>query len=593
MKRTFRRGNHAATHRKRVLMVGTASALLFAGAAAGVAPAITEGESGQESIEAQIERAVAAGTREVTITPGVYRRSSTLDLGKLDDFTVNASGVTIIQTRLVQALATGNASDLTVKGLTIDYDPLPFTQGRVTAVAPDGKSWMDVQISRGYSRRDVLPDRVTVFDPESRLPKSQTLGARVSWQNQADGIARSSSAHAARVGDIVTFAGGAEAGASFGITAGGTNTVFRDVKLHAAPGMGFMSSGGEGNMRLDGFQLVPGPPPPGGTEKPILSSTWDGIQFQSVKKGPTVENSTVVNAGDDSMSIQGIGTVNVVKTDGTTAWVAFADRYRMGKKGDRLQRFAGGPTATITSLARETDTAVTRLAGKRADYTYKVTLDRTSPWKAGEVVTDIDRMGNDFVFRNNRVDSSGRGFLLKARNGSIENNRIRGANAISVSTELASNSHANAGGKLVIKGNTFTSALWSGGGLWNSCQVGAVTFEGEGASERPFPDVTIEENVFQDIRGLNLNISELRNGTVRNNSFRSPQTAGYSATTNRCGIPKTSVVHVRESDGVAFTGNTVDRIGPLGKQAVTVDEKSVSGVTGLPQGVRVGNTPPR
>jgi hypothetical protein len=554
------------------------------------ADAIKLGQPGQLSIETQIARATAAGKKEVTILPGTYRRTSTLSLSRLNNFTINAYGVTIVQKRLVQAVSGGSARDLTVKGLTINYDPLPFTQGKVTKKSADGTS-MEVQIFQGYSRPEKLADRVTIWRPDVRLPKSQKLGASVSWVDRAAGIAQSNSAGSAVVGDIVTFAGGAASGAAYGITADGANTTLKDVTLHAAPGMGLMNSTGEGNMHLDNFRIVPGPPPPGATEKPILTSTWDAIQFQAVKKGPTIENSRIENAGDDSVSNPGIGVVNVRKVDGNTVWVDFdGNVYRVGKVGDRLQRWAGDTIATIKGMERETDSEITKLssASGRSDSMYRVTLDKPSPWAAGTQITDIDRMGNGFVFRNNYVDSSGRGFLVKARDGVIENNRIRGANAISVSSELWSESHANAGGHLTIRGNTFVSTLWSAGGLWNSCQVGTVSFEGESYSQRLFPDVTIENNTFEDIRGLNLNIANAKNVIVRNNLFKRSQQIGYDRKTgNKCSIPKTSVIHVRHSQNVTFSGNRIDRIGPFSVRQVTVDPASTSGITGLPDGVRV------
>ncbi|MEW2275519.1 RICIN domain-containing protein [Streptomyces griseofuscus] len=556
------------------------------------ADAVKLGPPGQMTIEAQIDRAVAQGRHDVTIEPGEYRRTSTLNLGTLSDFTIDAQGVRIVQTRLVEALFIGAAKNLTVNGLTIDYDPLPFTQGTVVAKSADGKS-MDVRISTGYARPDKLPDRVTIFDPRQRLPKSQKLGATVSWVDRSTGVARSSTgATAANVGDIVTFAGGPAGGPSDGIEIEGQNTTLKDVTLNAAPGMGLMSARGEGGTHLDGFQIVPGPPPPGATEKPILTTSWDAIQFQSVKKGPTVENSRVVNAGDDSFSIQGSKNVKVVKTAGSTVWLAFPDNsYRVGKAGDRLQRWAGDPVATIRTMTRETDPAVTALAGARSGSTWRATLDQTSPWKAGTDVADIDRMGNGFAFRNNDIDSSGRGLLIEARDGVIENNRIRGANAVSLSSEMWSDSDSGAGGDITIKGNTFLSALWSANGIWDSCQVGTVTLDDDGTySHRIFPDITIEDNVFQDIRGLNLNISEAKGVTVRDNVFQRSQQSGYNrATGNKCNIPLTSVVHVHDSDDVTFEGNTIDRIGPYSVGQVTYDSGTTTGITGLPDGVQVVN----
>ncbi|MFK0230810.1 RICIN domain-containing protein [Streptomyces sp. NPDC090303] len=547
------------------------------------ADAVKLGPPGQESIELQIARAVAEGKNEVTITPGEYRRSSLLNLGALSGFTVHAEGVTLVQTRRTMALTTGKADNLTVEGLRINYDPLPFTQGRVVEVSPDRTSWMDVKISDGYARPATLNDRVTIFDPTRGLPTSQTLGAKVSWKDATAGIARASNAWSADVGDIVTFAGGPAEGPGFGITIDGAGTTLRNVWLYSAPGMGLMNATGEGDTHLDNFHIVPGPPPPGGTERPMLSTTWDAMQFQSVKKGPTIENSEVVNAGDDSMSIQGIGDFKVIKAEGRTVWVSIRDQYRRAQTGDRLQQWTDGPVATVTSMTAETDPAVRALAAA-PDLAYRLTLDEESPWQAGAKITDIDRMGNGFVFRNNTIDSSARGLLLKARDGVIENNWIRGSSPVAVSSEIWSESDANAGGDLLLKGNTFVSALWSGGGPWDQCGIGAVVFEAD-APRAVFPKVIIEDNTFKEIRGLNLNLTLVKDAVVRNNRFELPHQLTYSSGGNKCGNPHSSVIHVRRANGVTFEGNVVDRIGPYTKQVTSSADST--GIAGLPDGVAV------
>ncbi|MFJ5685816.1 RICIN domain-containing protein [Streptomyces sp. NPDC093099] len=600
MKRLFSTARHVAVPRTRVRLVGaTLMALLLVGIGLGVTPLLQGARAAgpaavpeRESIETQIARATASGKKQVDIEPGEYRRGSVLDLSGLDGFTLNAKGVTIVQTRLVQAVRTGTSNNLTVTGLTINYDPLPFTQGRVIGLGKtsDGKPWMDVRIDAGYPRPDRIPRRVSVYDPALRLWRSQAYNIPVTWQDRTAGVVRSmGGAWAAGTGDIVTFAGEAESGPDIAIGVGGANNTFKDVTLHTAPGFGFQNRAGEGNTHLDNFRVVPGPPPPGGTEKPILTTTWDAMGFGWVKKGPTVENSTVVGAGDDSMSVQGFGTAKVLKADGDTLWAAFADGFRNALPGDRLQQWTDGPTASIRSIAPEKDPAIKALAGAKADFTYKVTLDRPSPWNAGTDITNLDRIGSGFVFRNNRIDSSGRGFLVKARDGVIENNWMRGVNSISVTPENSSDANANSGGNLVIRGNTFTGTLVSAPGGWDSCQVGAVSFDPGSASRPLYPDITIEDNVFQDIRGTGLNLGSARNVTVRNNFFQRSHQATYPATKNRCGIPQSSVVYVSNSTGVTFEGNTIDRIGTYSVQQVTVDDRKPSGISGLPGGVKVLN----
>lgn len=58
--------------------------------------------------------------------------------------------------------------------LTIDYDPLCFTQGEITAVAEDG-SWFDVRIDKGYPVTGLAANRVQFYDPQTRLLKRNSI----------------------------------------------------------------------------------------------------------------------------------------------------------------------------------------------------------------------------------------------------------------------------------------------------------------------------------------------------------------------------------------------------------------------------------
>lgn len=74
----------------------------------------------------------------------------------LTDVHINGNGSTVICNNQEQAFSFYNCVRVELRDLTIDYDPLCFTQGEITAVAEDG-SWFDVRIDEGYP--------VTVWPP--------------------------------------------------------------------------------------------------------------------------------------------------------------------------------------------------------------------------------------------------------------------------------------------------------------------------------------------------------------------------------------------------------------------------------------------
>ena len=92
-----------------------------------------------------VRAALQGGEKRIVIAPGTYRlapengQSIVWTLENLHDVNIIATGVTLVCTKLTRAVEIQNCQNLTLQGLTIDYDPLPFTQGTVIAAAPDKK----------------------------------------------------------------------------------------------------------------------------------------------------------------------------------------------------------------------------------------------------------------------------------------------------------------------------------------------------------------------------------------------------------------------------------------------------------------------
>jgi len=125
-----------------------------------------------------IDSAIKAGKKQVTVPPGRYRvtpaEGTHLRFINLADVTVIADGVEMVCTQTLPALVFRDCRNVHLKGLTIDYDPLPFTEGRIVAMAPD-KSWIDFAIIDGYPENQ-LAERIEIFDPATRELRRETGG---------------------------------------------------------------------------------------------------------------------------------------------------------------------------------------------------------------------------------------------------------------------------------------------------------------------------------------------------------------------------------------------------------------------------------
>ena len=67
----------------------------------------------------------------------------------LEDVTVKAYGAELICTQTIAAIRIENCRNLKIEGLVIDYDPLPYTQGKIVSMSDDKMSF-EVEIFEGY-----------------------------------------------------------------------------------------------------------------------------------------------------------------------------------------------------------------------------------------------------------------------------------------------------------------------------------------------------------------------------------------------------------------------------------------------------------
>ena len=109
-----------------------------------------------------IDAELKAGKQRVIVPPGHYRVTphdrQHLVLRNLKDITIVAEGVEMICTETTRALTITHCTNLTLRGLVIDYDPLPFTQGRITALASE-KKIQEIELFDGYPAAETARKR--------------------------------------------------------------------------------------------------------------------------------------------------------------------------------------------------------------------------------------------------------------------------------------------------------------------------------------------------------------------------------------------------------------------------------------------------
>ncbi|BCU78530.1 hypothetical protein [Luteolibacter sp. LG18] len=550
----------------------------------------------------QVREALARGEKRIVIPPGRYvlapenNGKVVWGLNGLKEVDIIADGVTLVSTKLTRAVNIDNCTRVTLQGLSIDYDPLPFTQGVVVKAADDGNS-IDVRIHDGYAVKPF--SRIDVVDPATRFRKK---GMPFLWGTKAEvvdehtvRVTLSKIAKAAQPGDLVSLnTGQASDGIPHALSIGhGDQITLKNVSVLSAPGMGILECDGEGGSKFLGCRVVPGPKPAGATEERLLSSSWDAMQSKTIKRGPEVDRCEVSHAGDDSWSVQSSDYM-VLKREGREIVIASRDAFMDGVfVGDRLRANLEGSEVVVTARRRVDrkdaglSPEVTEKLGKAqnwslwqvAPWCLVLTLDRDCPFDTGTSVYSPDRMGNGFSFTRNRIHSSGR-VLIKA-GGRIEENILDTPHALSVCPEVPDNAAAGID-NLVIRKNRIRSAGWFCYAPW-SAAAGAISivsgikppgFQPAGV----FRDVVIEDNVIEDCPVTNLVATSTKGLTIRNNRFVRPLQENANDTGASYQIPRDRVIWVKDSTDVQQIGNTIDSPGPkVNAQPILVLPGQVSG----------------
>ena len=165
-----------------------------------------------------------------------------------------------------------------------------------------------------------------------------------------------------------------------------------------------------------------------------------------------------------------------------------------------------------------------------------------------------------FVFRNNRIHSSGRGALIKASSGVIENNRFENAHAAVVVCPEKSKTTGLLYRQLVIRNNIIReSACFAG--AWSS-QAGAISVTAAADHSHlrtagAFEDITIEGNIFEHVCGVNIVVSSTRGLRLLGNRFTNPDLGAGLSTGHAYGIDQQAVIWLSDCEDVKIEGNNV------------------------------------
>lgn len=480
-----------------------------------------------------------------------YKLDGTLLINGGNNITIEGNGASLVWTELIRALLLRDCTNVTLQNFSMDYDPLPFTQGVVTSVR--GTS-VTVAIDKGYRTdiTNVLPkgngymtihDRSTgapvegaanfYYPKNARHTGGQNITFTLDWQDE--------NAKKLAQGDVVCLFNRGEMTLEMSNC---SQTTFNSVNMYSSPGFLFNEGYGEGGTVLKNCQIVPGAKPAGATQNRLRSSNADAAHFGNVKKGPTFDGCRVTHSGDDGLNVQGFF-FHVVKVSGKTIWVT--PKWDTGASvGETIEAYektsyAAFGTAKITGFERQHDSSL-KEAIKNAyvgvaegyqseDLVYKITLDKALSFKVGDHITSLDRIGSGTTVKNSTFGyNTGRCIVVKGHDVVIENNTLA----------YSCNSAIYALADLNWCESGFPQNVRISGNKIENCNTSGVHLNsGRGDAGAIRLDILPTSNVSGFMNNYNN-----KNITVENNTITASRVYGIFAT---------------NCDGIRITGNTIDR----------------------------------
>lgn len=408
-------------------------------------------------VQALIEQAVAEGRERVELPGGELRLDSAVRVRDARDLLIDGRGTRLVFTDWSNSgLDIRGCARLTVRNLTIDCDPLPFTQGTIVSVSEDHSTW-EFEVHAGYPElsEPYLAKQAYIYDAASgRLrrgvpdvyPRSvEALSGRrgrVIVNPAVPGHDR------VAVGDLIVLNVRRGQGVYMNSC---EDLTLEGITVLACPGIAFIARyvGGENVFRR--LTVRPGPMPRGATQPRLMSACADALNYAYATRGPLIERCRFRAMGDDSINLHGPTFAVCEAGEGE---VVLGRPYggepyeRMVKAGDvvhglRRETFGSVGEVAVARFERaehpaEEWRAQVQALWPRVEVTtgsfFRARLREPLPVEVGDWVTIPATGAHGFIIRDCEFrDHRARGMRIQSSHGVIERNRLQGLQGAGIS----------------------------------------------------------------------------------------------------------------------------------------------------------------
>ena len=534
-----------------------------------------DGNADGEAIRKCIAAAQASGKpAEVLFEAGIYQVE--LEGGGADDWALPAKGAeklmlhgaeggsTLVFTNpSVGGILFENCTDVSIRNLTIDYDPLPYSFGTVTAVDEQSGTF-DLELDEAsitfdhsaYSKENAKALWGIAVQPDAKYQTTRygphVIGGGGAIQAMEGRTWRLESKHrlGAKAADVGLGQGARYVHMPRTYGAGvcfrnSTNVRAEGVTILASPGLAFLPilCGGVISFVDCHVRVAPGR---------LLSTNADGIHARGLRGNLRIERCSFEGMADDAINIHS-SAILVQKIVSTSEIIAPNHTWSL-RPGDELVVL---DPQTLTEKGRTTVASAEVGPGStRIRFTKPI-----EGLKAGTTYADADRIynlseaGSPFVIRECRfLAFRGRGILASSTGGIIERNRFENNEGWGLDIAFGERiwGEGPPPSNLVIRENEFIGK----GGVQPAINVRvSITFDKPMGEEergiRPMRNITVRDNTFENLSAPAIRMSGVVGSVIENNRIKRSGDAPQTPI-------KTAAVWIDNSSGVVLGKLDVD-----------------------------------
>ena len=419
-----------------------------------------DGRDDTAAVQAAIDQCQVNPGSRLVFPPGQYDffvggnpKSNDISLffENCGELTVVGHDAELVFRGLTRALFFQDCKDVVVEGLVIDWDPLPFSQGRVVAVR---NSSFDIEMPAQFPVRAGQPVPVyTEHDPETGfLAASGLIGySNVdSTELVAPQVLRLNLVRPPRVGlgAVLVLRHQVYVYNAFSFRRC-KNVTVRDVTVYAAAGMGLSSWQGGADFFLKRFRVMIRP----GSGR-LMSTTADATHFNDCAGTIRIEDCIFEGMGDDAVNVHGMYLKLTRRIDDRTVAATCRHGWLFPPKvGDRME------LTRFESLLPYAIAVVKAVSVDEEAENHTIEFETALPKELaiGDFLANATRAPklriSGCAVRGNRA----RGFLVQTRDAVIEDNSFSHCSAagIHVTTDGDYWTEAIGTRRVVIRDNLF------------------------------------------------------------------------------------------------------------------------------------------